>query len=196
MRVSITYDVVTRESAQDGDTADNGYIHPATEARRSLSNGRNRDIERNMRLARAGKFDFPSLRAALSFISARNCSHHESCWVAEDTMSIYTGSEYSEGYEETFRGSVVAGVSYALHISGASHGTLERLARLLANTSLQSERVSFANRRDLRVTHKVGEQMIREQEQRTGETPGCDHGFGMGCGWELVPVREHAGKEG
>lgn len=148
LRVSVTYDLVTEESAQDGDTADNGYIHPTTEARRSFSSGRKRDLDRNHKLARAGKFDFPSLRAALAYVSGRNCASHETCWTGDEScMSIYANGEYEGCDVEHFRGSRVVSANYALHIEGASLGTLERLARVLA--SQPYERVYFANRRDL-----------------------------------------------
>lgn len=148
LRVSVTYDLVTEALVQDGDTADNGYIDPATERRRSFSNGRKRDLDRTHRLARAGKFDFPSLRAALAYVSGRNCAAHETCWTGDEScMSIYATGEYEGCDVEHFRGSRVLSANYALHIEGASLGTLERLARVLAHQP--HERVYFANRRDL-----------------------------------------------
>lgn len=146
MSVSVTYDLVTEESVQDGDTADNGYIHPTTEQRRSFSNGRRRDVERNMRLARAGKLDFPSLRAAFAFIDNQSCAHHETCWSGNETTLSVRATDAYQGLDiEECGGSLVLSVSYDLHIEGVSNGTLDRLARVLA-----SNRVYCANRRQLR----------------------------------------------
>lgn len=145
MRVSVTYDLVTEASAEDGDHADNGYIDARTERRRSFSNGRKRDIDASMRQARAGKFDFPSLREALRFIDAQNCGHHETCWLGtEDCLSVYCTDAYQGCDVESIRGSRVVSVSYCLHIEGCSEGTMERIARMLASNG-----VYFANRRDL-----------------------------------------------
>lgn len=151
MRVSVTYDLATEDSVQDGDTADSGYIDARTERRRSFSNGRKRDVESSMRQARAGKFDFPSLREALRFIDAQSCSHHETCWTGplgaagESTLSVYCTDAYQDGHSEHVRGSRVVSVSYCLHIDGCSAGTADRIARVLASNG-----VYFANRRDLR----------------------------------------------
>lgn len=151
MRVSVTYDLVTEESSQDGDHADHGYIDARTERRRSFVSGRKRDVESNMRQARAGKCDFPSLREALRFINAQNCAHHETCWTGplgaagESQLRVYSTDAYQDCNAECIRGSRVASVSYCLHIDGCSSGTADRIARVLAANG-----VYFANRRDLR----------------------------------------------
>jgi hypothetical protein len=153
MRVAVTYDLVTEESVRDGDTADNGYVDARTERRRSFSNGRKRDVESNMRQARAGKFDFPSLREALRFIDAQNCGHHETCWTGpagaagESRLDVYCTDAYQGLDIETCGGSLVVSVSYCLHIEGCSSGSLDRVARMLASNG-----VYFANRRDLQRT--------------------------------------------
>jgi hypothetical protein len=67
-RINVTFESVTEESAVDGDWSDHGWIEPGTEAQRSLHNGGKRMYERNLRMERAGRFDWPSLRAALTFI--------------------------------------------------------------------------------------------------------------------------------
>lgn len=150
MRVSVTYDLVTEESSQDGDHADHGYIDARTERRRSYAAGRKRDVESNMRQARAGKFDFPSLREALAFISKQSCAHHETCWTGpmgaagEQTLTVYCTDAYQGCDVETVDGSQVTSVSYCLHIDGCSAGTADRIARVLAANG-----VYFANRRDL-----------------------------------------------
>jgi hypothetical protein len=140
-KVSVTYSLVTEESVVDGDHADHGYIQPGTEARRSFANGRKRDIERNVRMARADKFEFATLREALAFISRQNCASHETCWDgSERTMGIYCTDAYQGCDVENFRGSPVLSVGYDLHIQGCSYGTLDRLARVLMTNG-----VYFAN---------------------------------------------------
>jgi hypothetical protein len=151
IRVEVTYDLVTEESAIDGDHADHGYIDARTERRRSFASGRKRDTERNMRMARAGKLGFPSLREALRFIDRQCCAHHETCWTGplgaagEQTLRVYSTDAYQDCNAEYVDGSRVVSVSYCLHIDGCSVGTADRIARLLANNG-----VYFANRRDLR----------------------------------------------
>lgn len=150
MRVSVTYDLVTRESSEDGATADNGYIDARTEQRRSFSNGRTRDIERNRRIARAGRCDFHSLREAMAFIERQCCEHMETCWTGplgaagESTLSVYCTGARDEYESELFNGSRIVSTDYCLHIDGCSAGTADRIARLLAANG-----VYFANRRDL-----------------------------------------------
>lgn len=145
IRVSVTYDLVTEASASDGDHADNGYIDARTEQRRSFRRGGWRNTERSMRLARAGKFDFPSLREAMRFIDAQNCEHHETCWLgSEDCLSVYCTGAYQGCDVESVRGSQVVSVDYCLHIEGCSAGSMDRIARVLAANG-----VYFANRRDL-----------------------------------------------
>lgn len=140
MRVSVTYDIVTEASAVDGDHADHGYIAPGTETRRSYARGGKRVIERNIRMSRAGRFDW-TLREAIDFIVGRSCASHETCWTgADDHMSIRASSEYQGCDIERLGGSTVVSVAYDLHIAGASDGTLDRLARLFARNG-----VYFAN---------------------------------------------------
>jgi hypothetical protein len=132
IRVSVTYDVVTEESVVDGATADNGYIQPGTESRRSFSNGRKRDIGRSMRMARAGKFDW-TLRGALAFIDAQNCATLEGEWtgVHDNSLRVYASGSYDEqacgGPRESF----------ALHLTPVSYGTCDRLQRLLASKGVR-----------------------------------------------------------
>jgi hypothetical protein len=155
--VSVTYNLTTEESVQDGDHADHGYIDARDESRRSYAAGRKRDIESNMRQARAGKFDFPSLRAALAFISSQNCAHHETCWTGplgaagESTLSVYCTDAYQGCDVEHVDGSRVVSIGYCLHIDGCSAGTADRIARVLAANG-----VYFANRRDLQPKRRVG----------------------------------------
>lgn len=133
MTVSVTYDVITEASAVDGDMADNGWIHPGTEARRSLRLGGKRMYERNLRMARAGKFDW-TLRDALAFIEAQCCGHLEGEFVGvhDNKLRVYaTGAYGSES--EVCGGSPVTSLSYAGHVDGASYGTLDRLTRFLAS---------------------------------------------------------------
>jgi hypothetical protein len=142
MRVSVTYDVVTEASAIDGDHADHGYIQPDTETRRSYARGGKRQIDRNVRMSRAGRFDW-KLRDAIEFIATRACECHETCWVrSNDTLSIRACSEYQgcDAGKERINGSPVVSVSYDLHIDGVSFGTLDRLARMFARNG-----VYFAN---------------------------------------------------
>jgi hypothetical protein len=139
IRVSVTYDIVTEASVVDGDTADNGYIQPGTEARRSYARGGKRIIDRNIRMSRAGRFDW-TLRDALAFLDSQNCASHETCWQrSDDTMSIDASGAYQGCDVERLGGSTVLSIRYTLHIAGATYGTLDRVARLLQG------RVYFAN---------------------------------------------------
>jgi hypothetical protein len=132
MRVSVTYDVVTEESVADGDTTDNGYIQPGTEARRSFSNGRKRDIERNMRMSRAGKFDW-TLRDALAFIDSQNCATLEGQWtgVHDNSLRVYASGSYDE---QAYGG---PRESFSLHLTPVSYGSCDRLQRLLASKGVR-----------------------------------------------------------
>lgn len=138
MRVSVTYSVITEASVVDGDHADHGYIHPLTEARRSYARGGKRVIERNIRMSRAGKFDW-SLREAIAFIVGRSCNSHESRWLRSDyRLTIIACGEYQGADEgkERMHGSPVVSVNYDLHIEGVSYGTLDRLARMFARNGV------------------------------------------------------------
>lgn len=144
-RVSVTYSLVTESSVQDGDHADNGYIDARTERRRSFRGGRKRDVERSIRLAQAGKFDFPTIREAIAFIDRQSCAHHESCSTPDErTLCVSATGAYQGRDVETLDGSPVISVDYDLHIQGLSYGSGDRLARVLAANG-----VYFANRRDL-----------------------------------------------
>ena len=121
MAVSVTYEVITDESATDGDTADNGYVHPETEARRSFATGNRRLRDRNIRMAQAGKFHW-TLREALRFIDAQCCESFEG--QVDDHMTVRAMGEYHASQYEQLQ------VNYALHIDGVSSGTLDRLARV------------------------------------------------------------------
>lgn len=140
-RVSVTYSLITEASVADGDHADNGYIDARTERRRSFRSGRNRDVQRNIRMAQANRFDFPSIREALAFIERQCCEHHESCsGPSERTLCVSATGAYQGCDVETLDGSQVISVDYDLHIQGLSYGTLDRLARVLARNG-----VYFAN---------------------------------------------------
>jgi len=146
VKVSVTYDVVTEESVVDGATADNGWIDPKTEARRSLMNGRKRDTARHLRMAQAGKLNW-RLRDAIAFISAQNCAHHESCWTPENNH-CGLGVSATDAYEthSTDAQPGVLSINYDLHVQGLSAGSYARLARVLASNG-----VYFANMRAPRV---------------------------------------------
>jgi hypothetical protein len=139
MRVSVTYDIVTEASVVDGDHADNGYIDPRDESRRSFARGGKVRVGRNIRMSRTGRFDW-TLREALEFLDNRSCQSYESCWQrSDDTLSIDGSGEYQGCDVERMGGSRVISVSYTLHIAEATYGTLDRIARLLQG------RVYFAN---------------------------------------------------
>jgi hypothetical protein len=154
IRVSVTYDVVTEASVVDGDTADNGWIHPQTEARRSLAKGGKRVYARNLRMAQAGKFDW-TLRDAVKFISDNQCGSLEGdlgqpyvqteagtgpytqpIILAQDVSVRAPSDGYdivmgSKGYEHG------ESVSYTLHVSGITTGTAERLTRVLETNGVR-----------------------------------------------------------
>jgi hypothetical protein len=122
--IRITYEVITEESAKHGDTADNGWIHPETELRRSLTIGGNRMRERNIRMARAGKFNW-TLRDAIKFIDSQCCAEIEGDDGDIDRLYVRAMGEY---YSQAYQGEQV---NYGLHIEGVSSGTVDRLARVL-----------------------------------------------------------------
>ncbi len=140
MTVHVTYDVVTEVSVQDGDTADGGFIDPRTERRRSLKRGGKREHERTLKASRSGRLDW-TLRAAIAFIDAQNCGHHETDWCPENDhcgLSVYATDAYEAHSTDAQPG--VLSINYALHVKGLSGGSCGRLARLL-----RSKGVHFAN---------------------------------------------------
>jgi hypothetical protein len=140
MTVSVTYDVV------DGDTADNGYIDPRSERRRTFRSPRGRYVK----AAQKGRYDWPSLRAAIEFIDAQNCASHETCWTrSDDTLTIYASDAYETHSTDARPGELA--LSYALHITGVTYGTLDRLARMFARNG-----VYFSNVPQLLKHRKAG----------------------------------------
>lgn len=140
MRVSVTYDVVTEESAVDGATADGGFIDPRTERRRSLERGGKRVHERTLKASRSGRLDW-TLRAAIEFVEAQNCAHHETDWCPENNhcgLTVYSTDAYETHSTDARPG--VLSINYAVHVKGLSDGSYTRLARLLRRNG-----VSFAN---------------------------------------------------
>jgi hypothetical protein len=131
LSVSVTYDAVSNASIIDGDTSDNGYIDPRTERRRTFrSKG-----QRYVKAAQRGRYDWPSLRAAIAFIDAQNCASHETSWTrSDDTLTIYASDAYETHSTDARPGELA--LSYALHITGATYGTLDRLARMLARNGV------------------------------------------------------------
>lgn len=144
--VHVTYEVITEESAQDGDYADHGWMRPETRTRlaeqRSLRKGGRRMYERNVRMSRKGAFDWPSLRAALEWINDNTSAYYEGQedWTMDPAVpgkraatlsvrAIQGGDDVvmgRNGYEyDTSR------TNYTLHVSGVSHGTIDRLKRHL-----------------------------------------------------------------
>lgn len=140
IRVTVTYDVITEDSAEHGDTADGGFIDPRTERRRSLRRGGKREHERTLKASRAGRLDW-TLRAAIEFIDAQNCGHHETCWCPENNhcgLTVYSTDAYETHSTDAQPG--VLSINYALHVTGLSDGSFIRLAR-----ALKANNVHFAN---------------------------------------------------
>jgi hypothetical protein len=140
MRVSVTFDIVTEQSALEGDAAMRGYIDPRTERERPTDSGRKRDIERTEHAARSGRLDW-RLRDAIAFIARQNCAHHETDWTQENAgrgLAIYATDAYETHSTDARDG--VTSVNYALHIDGLSYGSFGRLARVLRTNG-----VYFAN---------------------------------------------------
>lgn len=141
IKVSVTYDVVTEESVQDGDTADGGFIDPRTERRRSLKRGGKREYERTLKASRAGRLNW-DLSEAMRWIEAQCCGHHETDWCPENDrcgLTVYSTDAYETHSTDAQPG--VLSINYALHVKGLSAGSFIRLARLL-----RSNGVYFANR--------------------------------------------------
>jgi hypothetical protein len=131
--ISVTFETVTEASAEHGDHADHGWIHPDTEAQRSLCKGGKRMYERNLRMARAGRFDWPSLRAAIAFIE----DNTSGSWDYGQVDSRLTLRKCSDGYDIVMgRNGYEYGesVSHTLHVDGVSDGTLARICRYLENS--------------------------------------------------------------
>jgi hypothetical protein len=131
--ISVTFEIVTEACATDGPFADHGWIHPETEVQRSLVKGGKRMYERNLRMARAGRFDWPSLRAAITFIEDNTSGN----WDYGQVDSRLVLRKVSDGYD------IVCGrngyeygesVSHTLHVEGVSAGTLARICRYLENS--------------------------------------------------------------
>lgn len=140
IRVSVTYDVVTQASAEEGDAAERGYIDPRTERERPTDAGRKRDIERTERLAKAGRLAW-RLRDAIAFIGRQNCANHETDWTQENNgrgLAVYATDAYETQSTDARPG--VLSVNYCLHVDGLSYGSFARLARVLAGNG-----VYFAN---------------------------------------------------
>lgn len=124
LQVSITYDIVSEASAKVGDTADNGYISP-DEERKSITNGRKREIERNQRQSRRGAYNW-TLGNALDFLSRHDAAREPEAQRSGDQITVRVFGEYdpdcSAGLQAT----------HTLHLQGnLSAGTWTRLARLL-----------------------------------------------------------------
>lgn len=97
---TVTYETYTEESMQDGDMADCGWIHPGTERLRSVRTGCRRMYERNIRMARAGKFDW-RLRDAVDYLAAQSFGEHE-VEITDDGVRIVGRVAYSEAaYQAT-----------------------------------------------------------------------------------------------
>lgn len=142
MRVSVTYDIVTPASAEEGDAAERGYIDPRTERERPTDAGRKRDIERTERAAKAGRLNW-SLRDAIAFIGRQNCARHETDWTQGANgrgLAVYATDAYETQSTDARPG--VLSVNYSLHVDGLSYGSFARLARVLAGNG-----VCFANQR-------------------------------------------------
>lgn len=128
LRINVTFETITEESARDGDTADHGWVDPRTEGRRSLCRGGKRIYERHVRMAQRGRFNW-DLSAALRFIEAQRCESYEGqvddrIWVR--AMGEYHASQY-EGLQ----------TNYALHIEGCSDGSMRRIERLLERAGVR-----------------------------------------------------------
>ena len=151
MQVSVTYDIVTEESAQYGDAAERGYIDPRTERERPTDAGRKRDIERTVRAAKAGRLNW-RLRDALAFIDQQCCAHAESDWTLDEYerpgLAVYATDAYETHSTDARPG--VTSVNYSLHVDGLSAGSYLRLARLLA-----SKGVYFGNVPTLRLVREL-----------------------------------------
>lgn len=126
LSVTITYDTVSEASVVDGDHSDNGFIDPHGE-RRSFSNGRKRDIARNISQARRGRFEW-SLLDALDFLRKQDGDREP--WEAQTDgtrMSVRVFGEYNESDSAELQ------ATYTLHLKGerVSAGTWARISRLL-----------------------------------------------------------------
>jgi len=67
-RFSVTFELLTPASVEEGDFHDHGWIDPRTERERSLRLGGKAMRERNIRMAQKGTFDW-RLSAAVKFLN-------------------------------------------------------------------------------------------------------------------------------
>jgi hypothetical protein len=126
LRVAISYDTVSEDSARDGDHEDTGFIHPVTEERRSYRKGGKRMHDRNVRMSRQGHFDW-KLRDALDYLKRQDARSNP--WEAQndgDSISVRVFGEYDPSCSAELQ------ATYTLHLQGnVSTGTWHRLCRLL-----------------------------------------------------------------
>jgi hypothetical protein len=123
-KCTVTYELYTAESLEDGDMADHGWVQPGTERTRSLRTGCRRMYERNLRMARAGKFDW-SLRDAVAYLEGQSFGSHE-VEVTQDGVRIVGRVAYTEAEYHAER------LDAEIHVKCGT-GSAERLARVLAD---------------------------------------------------------------
>lgn len=142
-RVTITYEHLTDASIEAGDVEDNGWVQPGTEKQRSLRKGGARTYERNVRMAQRGRFDW-RLRDAVEWLDNNNPGYISEGYA--DNGHVETEGRVRDVWSLTVRAladgqDIVVGrngyehggrTNYELHLSDASHGTRERLRRVLA----------------------------------------------------------------
>lgn len=146
-QVTVGFETLTDESVEQGDFEDIGWIHPATEAQRSLRKGGKRIYERNVRMAQRGAFDW-ELRDALEWLDSNNPGYLEGY---VDSGRVLTRGETAEGQVKlvwalTLRaiadghdivmtsngyGYAPERINYEVHVRTLSHGSRARLRRLL-----------------------------------------------------------------
>lgn len=113
LKICFTYNVVTNESAENGDYAEHGWITPGhwKYALEDEAGYHDDTLEE----ARKGEYDLHDLREALSFAESLGIS------AKYDLTSADPDIDYSDGSE----------TQYAMHIEGVTPSTYKRILSLM-----------------------------------------------------------------
>jgi hypothetical protein len=145
---TVGFETLTDESIENGDIEDCGHVHPKTEKRHSYRKGGERVRQANIRRSRAGEFDW-RLRDAIEWLDSNNPGYLEGYL---DSGRVLTSGESTDGkvrlvWTLTVRAiadgyDIVVGrngyqhaetrENLELHFRTESHGSRERLKRVLA----------------------------------------------------------------
>ncbi len=133
--ISITFETMTPESAEQGDFANHGWVAP-NETEVSLCcdcRGRSlQDVARKPRIKRAqqGKFDW-TLRDAVRFMLDKRLGSMWFSGAQDDSLNVITQEDQDEYHPGNSQ-------RWSMHVR-ASQGTLDRLARVLKGQGARAD---------------------------------------------------------